>query len=281
MDALLLVPPLIAAGGGLFVVMALDERRPRGMEPVRLRFGSDLTSDAVLALLAGVAGLPQRTEIVFDVLADAHGIKHVLNVDREVLESLRGLLRGVIPSARLDAATSAEDLDWQMGARLSWSSRHLLLRTDQVEHSSAALLGTLSALGSNERVMLRFVVRPARRIALSKNSDQRRSALPFLPDPSPTAEQIAMLRKKYAGPLLEARLVLAVASRRPSQLLSQVASVIRARQGALSHLRVRPVRGRRLERLLASSHPWRGHRMAPAELAGLLGWPIAAPSIPA
>ena len=260
--------------------------RPRGRLPVvELRFGSDLTRGNVEALLAVLSGLRRDTRVIFEMRASEHGIRHFLSAEQATLDTVTGQLRGLVPSVRIEPAAVGEDPAWRIGAVLSWP-RDVLLRSDAADDAATNLLAALAPLANDETVLVRLVIAPARPSSvpsLQRSAKQPRPT-PLLdvlgPPPVPQHAAVA-LRAKQNGPLLQVAVVVAVASGhryRAAHLLGRVVAVLRSRRGAYGHLQLRVRRGRQVSAALARAPRTRGV-VAPAELAGLVGWPIGAPRL--
>lgn len=281
----------LAAGGGLLGVVAWHDRRPVELQSLELRFGTDVTTSAVEAVLAGIAGLPARSSVVLDVVGERDGIRYRLHAPPATVDTIRGQLRGVLPAARLDASDRDQPASYTHGVGLPWRGRHPLLHTGMAPETSAALLGALaSPLGTDEAVLLRWVLRPGRGPHLPRDDGQarqrQRAAFELLwPSAAPVPrEHLRGLRTKYAGAVLHGRPYVFVRAEHPqrsAQLAGRVTAVLRSRTGVRGQLRVQRLSGRAVTRAL--QRPTSGHGgdpYSPTELAPLLGWPIDAPPIP-
>src|SRR5205085_1826995 len=100
----LTVPILRAVLAKMGTLGAKPQRAP---SRALLRFGSDLSVEAVEALLTAISGLPLRSSVALETLATENGIEHALLTDQATLDTLRAQLRGLIPNLRveLEAAT--------------------------------------------------------------------------------------------------------------------------------------------------------------------------------
>lgn len=283
MDA---VPASLAAAAGGLALLGAIELLDGGSRPqvgVELHFDTDLNAKATEAVLAAMSGLPRTARLVLEALADHEAIRHVLQTDHATLDSLSSQLRGLLPGLRLTAC-EPPTVGWTLGATLRWSGAHLLLRTDQIDEAAAALLAALGPLRAGEAIGLRWVVSPTRRPhgPQPRASGERAGLLDVVrPAQSPGRDDDRAIRAKYAGPLLRAEgflLVRASDPKRAAHLLGRIVAVIRARRGLTGALRARRIGPERLSsrRLRAG----RSSYFAPAELAGLLGWPIGAPILP-
>ena len=292
MDGLLLSGAVVAmAMGGLVAALAHGQRQSRAMQTVELRFGSDVTSAAVEAALAGIAGLSTRSEVIFDVVGGADGITYRLHApSAATIDTIRAHLRGIMPSVRLDAVDDdSEQPAPTYGVQLRWRDRHPLLQKGAGAETVAALLGSLAApLGTDEVVMLRWALRPARGPHLpvdagrrSRNKTQLLET--FWPGSRPLPnEQLGPLRAKYSAAVLWGTprvLVRAGHSDRAAHLAARVTSVVRSRTGARGALRTSRLSKRRLADAPGRTGLRRGDRYSPAELAPVLGWPIDKPEI--
>ena len=285
--AAILAGVLLVLGGALAALL-VDQRRQVGMETVELRFGPDVTESAVWGVLGGISGLPTSTRVVFELVGDVNGIRHYLRAEPAVVGMLRAHLRGLLPGVRLESVESSEPSAWRVAARLRWGGRHPLLRSDHNGETAAALLGAMSGLRGSERVMVRWTLRPARGPYLSgrqsRSQAHNQQPLGWLwREPSIDPAHLPALRSKYGGPVLLARAVVAVAAGgdgRSVNLLTRVVAVLRARTGLRGLPVVRYCRSARLQRFVEGVPLSGGSRFSPAELTGMVGWPVDAPRVP-
>jgi len=103
MDTVLTLLMLLATAGSGVVALEWQTRqdRDKSWQTVRLHFGRDVTTEAVVAFLDAVAGLHRHASVVLDVRADHARISHYLSSDRATLDTLRGSARALLPSLRL------------------------------------------------------------------------------------------------------------------------------------------------------------------------------------
>ncbi len=283
---LLLSVGVLASGVLLCVIWQERQRTP--LQTVELHFGADVTTSAVEAMLAGIAGLPARGLVLFEVLADENGIRHFLRAPQPTLDTLRGQWRGVLPSLRLDKPSPPPPEDWTHSVALRLSGRYPVLRSDGVGESAAALLGALQPLAAGERLLVRWSLAPGRRPMLAypaargnRGSAQSDRLGAFLGTSAPSPEHLRVLRAKYAGPVLEGRGAISVTAghtKRASHLISRVVSVMRSRGSVYGRITARRDGPGRL------LNNWPGtasrDRFAPSELTCLLGFPLGAPQVP-
>jgi hypothetical protein len=286
--------PVILSGvmltlGGALAALLVDRRGRVGvMESVELRFAADVSDDAVWGVLGGISGLPTRARVVLEVVGDADGIRHYLRAEPATIEMLRSHLRGLLPGVRLEPAETDMPSGWRVAVRLWWGGRHPLLRADRNGETAAALLGALSGLKANETVMVRWALRPVRGPYLTERPSRSRThnqgPLAWLwPEQSIDPAHLSALRSKYAGPVLLARAVVAVAAGsegRGINLVTRVVAVLRARTGLRGRPVVRFGRSSQVQRFVERVPLSGGSRFSPAELTGMVGWPIDAPRVP-
>jgi len=283
-----LLGALLTLGGTLVGLLVNQRRRAPVMEVVELRFGGDVTENAVWGVLGGISGLPTRTEVVLEVVGDADGIRHYLRAERPTIEALRSHLRGLLPGARLEPVEPAESRTWRAAARVRWGGRHSLLRSDRNAETAAALLGALSDLRGGETVMVCWSLRPERgpyRYERQSRSLARMDGLlaRLWPEQPIDPSHLPALRSKYSGPVLAARAVIAVTARSDGQatnLLTRVVAVFRARSGLRGQPVIRYCRSAHVQRFVERMPLRGGSRFSPAELLGLIAWPIDAPRVP-
>lgn len=275
MEALYLFLALMGAGAILCLGDIEFRERSRPRSAVGLQFGRDVSSEAVLGVLARVAGLHRGSTVALDVRADQCGIRHYLSTDQATLETLRGAFGALLPSLRLEPIRAHERrADYRLGRVVRLRGRLGVLQSGGHEQTSAALLAALQPLGKNEQVLVRWVVRPGRAAQL-QYADRDGTAIP--------GDDRTRLKQKNAGAVLEARGFVAAASGHPARgghLLGRISSVLRSRSTAYGQLRMTPRSGPAITRSLGARSFLRWDRFAADELAGLLGWPIDAPALP-
>jgi hypothetical protein len=278
---------LLLMCGGLLAGVVVDRRRQhRDVETVELRFGSDVSESAVWGVLGSMAGLPLGTQLTLEVVGDADGIRHYLRAGRGTIEIVRAHLRGLLPGVRLEPVESEAPVVWQMAARVRFSGAHPLLRSDRHSETAASLLGALSGLRGDERVLVRWTLQPARGPYLSERSAQGGSdglLMRLLHEQPIDPSQLRALHQKYAGPVLTGWAVIAVTARGealPMNLMTRVVVVFRTRTGLRGHPVVRYCRSGRVQRFVERVPPRSGSRFSPAELMGLLAWPLDGPRVP-
>ncbi len=280
------VVALLALASGLLTLMSWRERSELKLQSVRLRFGSDVSTEAVEAVLSGISGLPRRALVILEVVADEQGISHHLHAPASTLELLRSQLRGVLPGVRFDPLPGGDgDSDWADARRLRWSGFHPVLQTDQAAEITAALLGAFSSLQAGEGLRLLWLLSPTRRPGLPRRDSQVErqppAGLGWLVERQPSLEQLRALRQKYAQPILHGRAVVMARSqsgRRSAHLLGRVIAVLRSRHSSWGRLSVRRQRPMAIYQVVRGWH--QGSRFSPAELVSLVAWPIEAPRIP-
>jgi hypothetical protein len=280
---------LVLALAGELVGLFVDRRRERVMEAVELRFGPDVSESAVWGVLGCISGLPTHSRVVLEVVGDADGIRHYLRAEPGMIGVLRAHLRGLLPGVRLEPVEREEPTAWRMAARLRWGGRHPVLLSDRNGETAAALLGALSGLHGGEKVMVRWTLRPARGPYLPERQSRSQAR-----NPGPLAwlwserpidpAHLGALRSKYSGPVLVARVMVAATAPRSEgrsvNLLTRVVAVLRARTGLRGLPVVRYCRSPRAQRFVERVPLSGGSRFSPAELLGLVGWPIDGPRVP-
>lgn len=262
-----------AAGAGLLLW-------PVSSVPIRasVAFPPDLSSEQVEALLGTVACLPARARVVSEAEGADGRLTFALAAADADLRALQAAVLGVMPGLRFEPANAGASAAPALRAWVGWRGSHVLLRRERPELSVGALLGVLREVGREERVRLRVRLRPVVRPKappLRPNRRERglveRMVQPVEALPS---DQLRQIRNQYGGPLLNARIEIAVWASslgRARQLLARVVAVLRARSG---------VRGRFFVRSHRFALPGPGALLAPAELVPLVGWPLEGPDVP-
>lgn len=259
-----------------------------------LEFGAELTAGEVCGVLDVAAGLGRGSELRCLVYATADEIRHAVVGRPGVIETIERSSAALAPSVRLTATAANTESMWPplaeaRGAVLCWTGNHSLLKTDDAELGNGAILGALSGLRSDEGVWLQLVLAPAGRVgrpAIENRRGQRpvgvlQRVVTGVDVPVGKDNARAALTK-FAEPLLRVRVVVGVQAADPGRahhLVGRVAGAVRTRSGARGRLRVRSLGPSRLQRAWRASAA-RGDLLAPAEVAGLLAWPVGAPSLP-
>lgn len=278
MDFLLPLSVALVALGALGIgVHEFAEYRTRmaAWQTVALQFGRDVTPESVLNVATRLSGLHRAVLVVLEVRASARGIEHHLSSDKATLDTLRGSLRALLPSLRVDPVDSETTPApaYRFGRSLRLSGRLRTIHTDSIEQASNGLLSALQPLGRSEHVLIRWVVRSGHAVSVPREEGRRKL----------TSEERQLLAVKNQGGVLRVRgFVAAHAStgKRASHLLGRVSAVLRTRSTPHGQVRSRPRSGPGLRRLLARRFFLISDRYGAAELAGLLAWPIEAPQLP-
>jgi hypothetical protein len=268
-----LIPALAAAGGGSLLIGGIWFHESRQAEAMRrsrvrlsLRFPAALDPLAAKATLAGLSGLPEANELLFEVAAGSDGIKHVLWVPAAVRASVVSVLTGAMPGLRV-AETSVQKGRATLALRV-FIPTPTALATENAEAASRTLLSGLGALArDSEQVVIRWAVRPGQ-------PPQLRTAEPL--DQKTRGTQQAWRKKTHASNGFQVSALVLVRAEQVSrarELAEHVASAIRSRRGSVGGARTTSERGNRslaaLPRITRSSG-W----LNTAELLPLLGWPL-------
>ena len=269
---------LLAGGGaaltafGLAAIEFREHARPGQYQRLELRFGRDVTSEAVMAVLDRLAGLHRFSAVALDVIADHRGIRHYLAAEQVTVDALSSALRAHLPSVQLDTADPLIVDGFRAGGAVRLRGRLRTLRSDMPEELSAGLLAALQPLGPSEQIVCRWLIRPGRPMTVPSARDGQ------LVEP----EDRRRLRIKNEGSVLLARGTLAVVAghpKRAAHLLARLTSVLRTRNTAYGQLQTRPRPRFGLRWLLRRRSFTFGDRYAASELAGLLAWPLNAPAL--
>jgi len=262
----------LLVGAGLAGLGAWALRRPAvPLQWRELRFPRDLSVEHVEALLAHVAA--GSGPVVFVVEARYQRIGFLVGASKTVLAGLTSALSGIAPEIRLDEPGEEPAATPSLGARVWWSDRWPLLRTDASEMVVAGLLGSLSAVRAGEQVRLVVRLHPAGRA----------------PRPDPASLKVATrLQSKLAGPLLRAEVLVGVSAYpavRARQLCQTVIAALRTLNGPRGRMRVRRLTvaaaSRAVTRLTRQRSWWLTPRtlLSPTELVAIVGLPVAAPRV--
>lgn len=275
MDPLLLAGAgALLAGSALGTIQLREHSRPGQYQRVELRFGRDVSPEAVVAVLDRIAGLHRFAVIVLEVQANRSGVRHFLASDQATVDAIRTALTAHLPSVQLDAATALKVSDaGAVGGALRLRGRLHSLRSDRPDELSTAVLAALHPLGAKDEITLRWLIRSAQPMTVPRARDGQ------LVEP----EERRRLRIKNEGSVILVHGTLAVWAghpRRAAHLLARVTSALRTRNTAYGQLQALPRPPFWLHWLLTRRSFMIGDRYSTAELAGLLAWPIAGPVLP-
>lgn len=271
-----LVPAAVAAGGGATLASAIylhERRRDEAMRASRvrlgLRFPLALDPDAARATLNSLAGLPYYTELIAETAATARGTGHYLAIPQEVRASATSSLVGTMPGLRLRETTKFQ-CRTTLVLRL-FVPTPTVLRTEEAEEASRALLTGLASLSGDEQVVLRWAIRPRHPKVPKRLSGER---------PPRELETAWRLKARAPGFLVQGLLLIRAGSiSRARELSEQVGRALRSRRTAIGGFRLTTDRGNRSlasePRTLRSSG-W----LNSDELLPLLGWPIGTETAP-
>lgn len=229
--------------------------------------------------------------MALEITATAEGIRHVLLVPRRMARAMLSALRAAMPGVRLtpvdEYLSGRPQLVMAAEGRLTNLSRPLA--HERAERANAALLASLSLLRSGEIVVVQWIVvgaaTPAPATARSGSAEVVATLLGG-DSPTPDAETVQAARRKQAEPLLQAAVRVGVAApdrARTYALFGQVWGTLRG----LNAPGVRVVRrllpewvvAARLTGLAVPLTVW-PLLVNARELAGLIGLPIGATSVP-
>jgi hypothetical protein len=277
----------------------LDTRRwRRSLVAYRLGLPIGLAADDVAAWLAHLVagtqaprfGFVTPPAVALEIEATNAGIVHMLLVPVAMSGTVRSALRAALPGVRLEEVPGylgqRPTLDVAAEARLTHLSRPLA--HDRAERASAAILAALQPLEPGERVVLQWVFTGATNPAPVAAAGSAGAVLELLGGEGPTvdSEAIRAARQKQQEPLLQAvvRLGVTTPSRaRTWQVFGWVWGTLRGLNAPGVQLVRRAVPSGlvtgRMTRLARPLGAW-PLILNTRELAGLLGLPLGAVSLP-
>lgn len=268
-----LVGLIAVATAGLVAIEFREHRRPGQYQRLEIRFGRDVTVDAVAAILERIAASHRFTVLAVEVQASHDGIRHFLEADQATVDVIRGALRVYLPTAHLLRASDQRSCNVRAGGAIRLRGRIGTLRTDTPSGVSNGLLGALQPLGESERIVLRWLLRPAAQAPAAGVRDGQLLE----------SEERRRIRSKNEAGVLLAHGTIAVCTghpRRSAHLLARITSVLRTRNTAYGQLRTLPRPGFWTRWLLRRRSFTFGDRYGVGELVGLLGWPLDTPALP-
>ncbi len=266
----------------------------RELVQFELRFPTGLDEAAVASFLGSITGLLppwwrrwfHQPFIAIEIDADHRGVRHRLLVPRRFVRSVTASLAAHLPGVSYEQTDTVRPFP-QRGAeyRLTNAERSLDVEPEAI---SARLLASLQPLGKDERIVVQFLVAPARPVAPARlaTADERERELRLDDGVMVTSEAVSALRKKRSRPLLLACLRIAAtapAPRREVTLLRGVEASWHATRAPGVMLKRRHLPGRTVADRIRSV--WVPLNRWPAllnvdELAGIVGAPTGSSSLP-
>jgi hypothetical protein len=271
--------PLIAVAGTGSAMLAgihiYERRAEAAMRASRVRlaltFPSGVDPLQAKAALAGVAGLPDRFECIFEVAATGDGIKHFLLVPAAVRESVVATLTGAMPGLRTEDTAAP-------GGRATLSAKVFVktptvLTTDDPEAASRTLLSGVAGLAPGEHAIVRFALRAASPRPWQAEEPANRAAREV---------ERAWRQKTGSGAGFQVAalaVVRATSVARARGLCEHLTSSLRARRGSVGSLRITTERGNRALTVVPKTTRSSGWLTA-SEVLGLIAWPMGDQPVP-
>lgn len=266
-----LTPAIVAAGGGTALLAAITAREARvesamraGRVRLSVRFPVALGSAAARSALASLSGLPDRVELVAQLVADGRGIQHHLLVPRAAWSSVDAALAAAMPGVRLNVVSPPEGAA-TLAMRL-FVPTPTLLREDEAEAASRALLMGLARLRTDEQVTISWALRPG----------SARRGFQSEPEDRAGKERLRQWQAKTSRPGFAASgLVLVRAKRvaRARELLGHIGDCLRSRRTATQGVRMTVGRDSRSLSAVARTTRTSGW-LSVDELLPLLAFPV-------
>lgn len=265
-DALVAAGTLAVASYGIWIAMSLREE----LITRQLRFSPDLTRAQVVAVLETIASLPRSEEVRFIANASGGRTQFWLSASKRNIALLDNVLNGYAPGIRIEESGEPTPIvDLPNRRRLWWAGKHVLLREDTAESSSAALLGIVS--GATPLKTVQF------QIGLESIGSRR----PHLSDSRATtpSSRATAMTKKYSGHCLRMWIETGTDYESSSSFVSQIRAALTTRNGLRG--RLISSRSSSLVSFATALNPSAFSTIvSPAELVSLLPLPVGAPNIP-
>ncbi len=290
-------PEFILIGVALVVAVSLLAVIGRRSEPsacAELKFAGDVGEPAVQAVLRATSGLPLRSQLTFEVVAERGGIRHFVRTSPASLQALKSMLHAQLPDCQLRELDElpVPVLTQAVRVRFRGPGRHVLLGDDAATGAAHGLLAALSsAVDSGIQVVLRITVRPSQVPQVDLQSRRETANQVWSLASGIGAHGIsagthqALIRKYQTRPLNVSILAGANCSNPLTgwRLLGQISAIMRSRHGQLGWIRVSRIPDLLLPRW-SDPNGWLNRhfgfaRLSVEEACGLLAWPIDGPRI--
>ncbi len=266
-----LTPTITAAGGGSLLVTGIwlhEHRRDKAMRSSRIRHTlafPPLAPDAGRAALQALSGLPHHQELVLEVAANGDGVRHAMWVPESSWLSVRASLTGLLPGLRItERPAPAGRSTFAMKVSVPTPA---VLSAENPEAASQTLLAGLTTLGADERVVIRWALRPGPAPSLPADGPMNRVA----------TETHKLWRKATlaGGGFRVSGLVMVQAGSvgRARGLGEHIASCLRSRRGNVGTLRLSSERTARSLTSMPKTSRTSGWLNA-SELLGITGLPV-------
>jgi hypothetical protein len=268
---------ILLAGVGLALAVIRLRVGSTDAAMVKLTFPRTVNADQAVTAARSLAGLlppwwrlSPAPAVTLEVRATAEGIQHVLALPASRAEYVIGSLRAAIPGLRVDDEAGESTGDLSLARELQ-AKGNGELRTDTIASGNAGILASLAPLGSDERAVLQYVIKPTAALPLAKVLSRWVALLCCEdPEPEPVEPQFAVaIRAAVAAP----------SAPRSRQLIARLLGSLHALNGPDARLvrRLLPsqVVAGRIERMAS------GRSIIGAdELAAAWAVPVDAPELP-
>lgn len=271
-----LVPAMMAMSGGSAILAGIavhEHRRDEAMRDSRVRLGARFTlSDPVAAKAAlhALSGLPDRVELILELVADGRGIRHALWVPASSRASVTASLSSGLPGLRL-CETPVPQGRVTLAMRVFVPTPTVLV-SENVEAASRTLLAGLTDLGEDE-VVVRWALRPGAAGPLRFDEPLSRAQR--------EVERAWRQKTAMTGGFQVAGLILvrSASIARARGICEHIASCLRSRRGSVGGLRLTSERGSRSLGALPKTTRSSGW-LNVSEVLGVVGWPLGDELIP-
>lgn len=245
----------------------------------------DLDLAAVTAMLRPIASRPRlgilkRTPVVvFECWGDGRGVRWLLGVESLLAAQLPDQLRAQLPQLGVVQQTTLERPLVDVAVELRLQGLANPLRLDVAPAVGAGVLRTLGNLHKGESAVVQWVIGPAQQRRHRPQAVSVREALGIDPMPEETAQDRQFWKMKTAEALfgVRGRIGVTASSKRASSILRSLVSALAIANATHAELRASQPSARQARKLMQVVQPsitW-GCVVNAAELATLLGWPVA------
>lgn len=256
------------------------------MVAYQLIFPRTLDQSTLVAFFGSLHGIARaqwllrdRPAVVLETEATAGRIRHRMVIPNGRHAEVEAALRATMADVRLEE-DDLEELEFTEGIELTASSKHRALQMTDAVPTSATILASLQPLWKDETLRLQWVVAPAPTPAPARVAARRHSSGP------PEVDLVREHREKQSEPLFMVTVRIAVSGcrgKRSRHLLGRVLSALRRveRPGVKLRVRWTSSLSATARRTQARAVPflWWGMTLNAAELAGVVGVPLAGPSL--
>lgn len=261
----------------------------------KLAFPRDLEEERVAAWVRSISGtlrpssfhLSGSPTVVFELWATHEGITHRIKVPWQHADYVVSQLRSLVPGVRVTPEDEYPHKHWTRAVEVGLSGKHRPLRIMSAADMSASLLASVQALGTDEALLVQWVMTPAIPSKPPVHERARSAEMRlehFLHGNMADRDEINDRRAKLEEPNLLGVLrvgAVATTNERADHLIYRVRAALASSRGPSTRFVKRVVGAKTLQQRIddaAGSFAF-PVQLSVSEMSALIAWPIGSPNI--